>query len=64
MASTHHTYPALLGRGGRLARTDWGYTPVAGAIAGTLRLDPQAIILVATDGEEVLRGYAPGGMAD
>jgi len=63
MASTHHTYPALLGQGGRLARSDWGYGSVAGAIAGTLRLDPQAVILAATDGEEVLRGYAPGGMA-
>jgi hypothetical protein len=57
--TTYHTYPDLLIDGGRLAATEWGGNPThAEAIAATLRLDPEAIILRVGQ----LRGMAPGGI--
>jgi hypothetical protein len=57
--TTYHTYPDLLIDGGRLAATEWGGNPTpAEAVAATLRLDPEAIILRVGQ----LRGLAPGGI--
>ena len=61
---THHTYPHLLGQGGRLASTIWeDAETVEEAVAATIREDDQAIVLLARviRGRD-LRGYAPGGM--
>lgn len=56
--NTFHTYPDLVHRGGRLAATEWpGATP-AEAVAATLRVDPEAIILRANG----VVGLAPGGL--
>ena len=48
MASTFHTYADLVTDAGRPARTDWDST-AADAVAATLRLDPDAIVSLATD---------------
>ena len=65
--TTFHTYPDLLLDGGRLAATEWGSHPagcatLAEAVAATLRLDDEAIVLRAVRGTEVQRGLAPGGL--
>jgi DNA-binding GntR family transcriptional regulator len=67
MASTFHTYPELIADAGRPARTDWGDRrehTAAEAVAATLRLDPQAVIVRATDATGCrLIGLMPGGLA-
>ena len=68
IATTYHTYPDLLLSGGRLAATDWGSHPagcasLAEAVAATLRLDAEAVVLRAVRGTTVARGLAPGGLA-
>lgn len=55
---TFHTYPELLIDGGRLAATEWPGASVSEAVAATLRLDSEAIVLRA--GQAV--GLAPGGL--
>ena len=65
--TTFHTYPDLLLDGGRLAATEWGSHPagcatLAEAVAATLRLDDEAIVLRAVRGTEALVGLAPGGL--
>jgi hypothetical protein len=62
-STTFHTYPDLIIDGGRLAATEWRRATAAEAVAATLRLDPEAIILrtLSSNGETV-RGYAPGGI--
>ena len=61
--TTYHTYADLIIDGGRHAATEWGYgATLAEAVAATLRLDADAIILRAVRGTEVVRGYAPAGM--
>ena len=65
MASTFNTYPELIHTGGRLAQTVWSGLDPARAIAATLALDPDAVILRA-DGrlaDPSLIGLAPGGLA-
>lgn len=62
MAYTFHTYAALVGTGDRLAATDWSNATAAQAVAATLRLDPSAVVLVATDHRRHV-GLAPGGLA-
>jgi hypothetical protein len=67
-ATTHHTFPDLLTSGDRLAATDWGSHPagcasLSDAVAATLSLAPDAIILRAVRGSEAVRGLAPGGLA-
>ena len=60
MTTTYHTYPNLMTSGGRLAATDWGkYTSPAEAVAATLRVEPEAIVLRIDN----IRGLAPGGLA-
>ena len=57
--TTLHTYPDLVYCGGRLAATEWGGNPTAAeAVAATLRLDSEAVILRVCK----LRGLAPGGI--
>ena len=65
--TTFHTYPDLLLDGGRLAATEWGSHPagcatLAEAVAATLRLDDEAIVLRAVCGTTTVRGLAPGGL--
>ena len=62
--TTYHTYSDLIIDGGRLAATEWGGgASLADAVAATLRYDSEAIILRAVRGTEVVRGYAPAGLA-
>ncbi len=62
--TTYHTYADLITDGGRLAATEWGVSAsIADGVAATLRYDDEAIILRAVRGTEVVRGYAPAGMA-
>jgi hypothetical protein len=62
--TTYHTYADLLTDGGRLAATEWGLGgPLAGAVAATLRLDPEAVILRVTGSEGTAVGLAPAGLA-
>ena len=68
MTTTYHTYPDLLTDGGRLAATEWGAHPagcatLAEAVAATLRLDAEAIVLRVVRGTETVRGLAPAGLA-
>jgi hypothetical protein len=64
---THHTYPDLLYRGGKLADCEWdgGQDPQQGVDA-TLAVSPEAVILRVTDWREAqphqIRGLAPGGI--
>ena len=61
--TTYHTYPDLLLDGGRLAATVWeGGATHAEAVAATLRLDAEAIVLRTVRGTEALVGLAPGGL--
>jgi hypothetical protein len=68
-ATTYHTYADLLTDGGRLAATQWGGRPgvtcasLADAVAATLRLDPDAVVLRAVRGTETVHGLAPGGVS-
>lgn len=63
IVSTYHTYADLIINGGRLAATEWqGGASMAEAVAATLRLDGDAIILRAKRGSESVRALAPGGM--
>ena len=66
-ATTYHTYPDLLFTGGRLAATEWGDHPaacssLAQAVAATLSLDAEAVVLEAVCGAVRARGHAPGGL--
>ena len=56
--TTFHTYPDLLTDGGRLAATEWPGATISEAVAATLRVDPEAIVLRA--GQAI--GLAPGGL--
>ena len=61
--TTHHSYPDLLQTGGRLARTSWDSDNVGRAIAGTIRGQKEAaILLVTVDGVAVARGLSPAGL--
>ena len=61
--TTHHSYPDLLQTGGRLARTSWDSDTVGRAIAGTIRGQKEAaILLVTVDGVAVARGLSPAGL--
>ena len=61
--TTHHTYPDLIQIGGRLARTDWNSDSIGRAIAGTIRGQKDAaILLVTVDGVAVARGLSPAGL--
>lgn len=63
MATTYNTYPDLLIDGGRLAATVWQTAHAGEAIAATIRRDPTAIVLRASDRTGAwLVGLAPGGM--
>jgi hypothetical protein len=61
--STFHTYPDLLIDGGRLAATQWPGGSAPEAVAATLRLDPEAVILRVVVAGQSLRALAPGGFA-
>lgn len=63
MARTFHSYPDLLIDGGRLAATDWPGATLAAAVAATLRIDPDVVILAAVAHGQTVRGLAPGGLA-
>ena len=61
--TTHHTYPDLAQTGGRLARTDWDSDNVGRAIAGTIRGQKDAVVLLVTvNGVAVARGLSPAGL--
>ena len=61
--TTHHSYPDLLQTGGRLARTSWDSDNVSRAIAGTIRGQKDAVVLLVTvDGVAVARGLSPAGL--
>jgi len=61
--TTYCTFPDLLTDGGRLAPTVWeGGATHAEALAATLSLDAEAIVLRIVRGSEVVRGLAPGGL--
>ena len=67
MIITHHTYSDLLHTGGRLAQCQWDCdATVAQAVAATLSVDSEAIILRVTDArgrvDRQIRGLAPGGI--
>jgi len=66
--TTYHVYADTLHTGDRPAATEWSAHPagcatLTEAVAATLRLDDEAIILRAVRGTEVVLGYAPAGMA-
>ena len=63
MTSTYHTYPDLVYDKGRLAETIWNGNCFSVAIAATLTLDPEVIILRARIGNKTIEGLAPGGLA-
>ena len=63
MTSTYHTYPNLVYDKGRLAETNWLTDQLSDAIAATLTIDPEAIVLLARIGDESIKGLAPGGLA-
>lgn len=63
MTSTYHTYPDLVYDKGRLAETTWDSHCFGDAIAATLTINPEAIILRARIGDESIKGLAPGGLA-
>ena len=64
---TRHTYSDLLYTGGRLAECEWdcGGT-LAEGVAATISVDPEVIILWASDwtgaNAKHYRGMAPGGI--
>ena len=60
--TTYHTYADLLLDGGRLAATQWDGGTLADAVAATLRLDPDAVVLRACRGTDTAIGHAPGGL--
>ena len=62
--TTFHTYPDLVTETGeRLAAVSWGHgATFADAIAATLRLDSDAIVLRARSGASQIVGLMPGGM--
>ena len=61
--TTHHTYPDLIQTGGRLARTNWDSDNIGRCIAGTIRGQKDAVILLVTvDGVAVARGLSPAGL--
>lgn len=62
MARTFHAYPEFLHGGDRLAETVWEEATARQAVGATLRYEPQAVILVATDHRRHV-GLAPGGLA-
>jgi hypothetical protein len=61
--TTWHTYPDLLVCGGRLASTTWTGATAEQAVAATLKIDQEAIVLrvCGPRGERVV-GLAPGGL--
>lgn len=61
--TTFHTYPDLLGDGGRLAATCWGGSCMAAAVAWRLYREEDAIVLQVSNGADRLVGLAPGGLA-
>ena len=63
MTSTYHTYPDLVYDKGRLAKTIWDGNCFGDAIAATLTIDPEAIVLRARVGNETITGLRPGGLA-
>lgn len=63
MATTFHTYPDLLFDGGRPVQWRWAGWSVSQAVAATLEVDPEAVILRAQNDAETFRGLAPGGLA-
>ena len=63
MTSTYHTYPDLVYDKGRLAETIWNGNCFNVAIAATLTIDPEAIVLVVKCGEKRAVGLRPGGLA-
>lgn len=63
MACTFHTYPELLHDGGRLAQSSWAGWSAGVAVAATLEITPDAVILRAENTAETFRGLAPGGLA-
>jgi ABC-type branched-subunit amino acid transport system ATPase component len=63
MTSTYHTYPDLVYDKGRLAETIWDGNCFGDAIAATLTINPEVIILRARIGNETIKGLAPGGLA-
>jgi hypothetical protein len=61
--TTHHTYPDLLFTGGRLAATDWDSDNASRAVAATVRLDNDAVVLrVSINGKTSARGLMPAGL--
>ena len=63
MTSTYHTYPDLVYDKGRLAETIWDGNCFGDAVAATLTIDPEAIVLVVKCGEKRAVGLRPGGLA-
>jgi ABC-type branched-subunit amino acid transport system ATPase component len=63
MTSTYHTYPDLVYDKGRLAETIWDGNCFGDAIAATLTINPEVIILRARIDNETIKGLAPGGLA-
>lgn len=64
MTSTYHTYPNLVYDKGRLTEIIWyGNCSFGKAIAATLTIDLEAVVLVAKYDENRVVGLRPGGLA-
>jgi hypothetical protein len=62
MVYTYHTYPDLLYKCGRHARTDWEGYAIDLGVAATIKHDPDAVVLSVRSGDQRIVGYAPGGI--
>jgi hypothetical protein len=63
MTRTFHCYADTLHAGYRLAPTQWESNDTRGAVAATLRIDDEALILMVITGDTVHRGFAPAGIS-
>lgn len=67
LSTTYHTYPILIHRGGRLrlARCNWENCTPSQAIAATLAMDPEAVIVAVRQQDGIsplIVGLMPGGI--
>lgn len=65
LSTTYHTYPILMHRGGRPARCQWENCTPSQAVAQTLTMDPESIILAVRQHDGIsplIVGLMPGGI--
>lgn len=62
MTTTYATFPDLVYDGGRYAQTVWPGASVADAVAATLRLTPDAVVMLAKSQTERVAGFGPAGL--